>query len=45
MAFDFPSGVYFYYSVKEWALFPLENIMTLLMLINDTGAGHERILS
>lgn len=44
MAFDFPSGVYFYYLVKEQAFFPLENMINLLIVVN-TGAGHERVLS
>jgi len=42
MAFDFPSGVYFYYSVKVWAFFPLENVMNLLRLVNDVVLGVKK---
>lgn len=42
MAFDFPSGVYFYYSVNEQAFFPLENVINLLISVNDTVLGIKK---
>lgn len=42
MAFDFPSGVYFYYSVNEQAFFPLENVINLLISVNDIVLGIKK---
>lgn len=36
---------FFYYLGKEWVFFHWKYMMNLLPLANNTGAGHERLLS